>query len=123
MVAGLLAFALTEQLRRCADGALGLLVAAPDAGAAIYHVGQSARGVSVRATVSSTSSQIDALGADPRRADCGRYRSGAGYSVSLTICAVVLATALPLLIRTIRIDRQTEVTANEVAADEVAGAE
>jgi hypothetical protein len=43
-----------------------------------------------------------------------------GIPVSLTICAMVLATALPLLIRTIRIDRQTEVAANEVVVDEVA---
>jgi hypothetical protein len=31
-----------------------------------------------------------------------------GIPVSLTICAVVLATALPLLIRTVKLDRLSE---------------
>ena len=51
---------------------------------------------------SSSSSQIDAL----------------GIPVSLTICAVVLATALPLLIRTIRIDRREEVAVSEITVAE-----
>jgi hypothetical protein len=41
-----------------------------------------------------------------------------GIPVSLTICAMVLVTALPLLIRTIRIDRQEEVAVNEVVVAE-----
>jgi hypothetical protein len=41
-----------------------------------------------------------------------------GIPVSLTICAVVLATALPLLIRTIRIDRREEAVVSEVAVAE-----
>jgi hypothetical protein len=41
-----------------------------------------------------------------------------GIPVALTICAMMLATALPLLIRTIRIDRRAEGAINEVVATE-----
>ena len=68
----------------------------------------------MRATVISMSSQIDALGQILGGPIVGVIGLALGIPVSLTICAVVLATALPLLIRTIRIDRQTEVAANEV---------
>jgi hypothetical protein len=37
-----------------------------------------------------------------------------GIPVSLTICAVVMATALPLLIRRIKIDRQEDMATTEV---------
>jgi DHA3 family tetracycline resistance protein-like MFS transporter len=121
MVAGLLAFALTNNfviamiafwgfssLRRT----LGPLYTA--------WVNQHAEST-VRATVISMSSQIDALGQILGGPIVGVIGLALGIPVSLTICAVVLATALPLLIRTIKIDRRTEVTARTLAADEVAG--
>jgi MFS transporter, DHA3 family, tetracycline resistance protein len=74
---------------------------------------------SVRATVISMSSQIDALGQILGGPIVGAIGLALGIPVALTICAVILAMALPLLIRTIRIDRQTEVAANEVVVDEV----
>jgi DHA3 family tetracycline resistance protein-like MFS transporter len=121
MVAGLLVFALTNNfliaviafwafagLRRT----LGPLYTA--------WVNQHAEST-VRATVISMSSQIDALGQILGGPIVGVIGLALGIPVSLTICAVVLATALPLLIRTIKIDRRTEVTARTLAADEVAG--
>lgn len=78
---------------------------------------------SVRATVISMSSQIDALGQILGGPLVGVIGLALGIPVSLTICAVVLATALPLLIRTIRIDRQMEVPADEVVVNEVAATE
>ena len=65
---------------------------------------------SVRATVISMSSQIDALGQILGGPIVGAIGLALGIPVALTICAVILATALPLLIRTIRIDQQEEVT-------------
>ncbi|NTU62689.1 MAG: hypothetical protein HGB05_04640 [Chloroflexi bacterium] len=41
-----------------------------------------------------------------------------GIPVSLTICVVVLATVLPLLIRTIRIDRREEMAVSEIPVTE-----
>jgi len=118
MVAGLLAFALTgsfvialiafwgfSSLRRT----LGPLYTA--------WVNQHAES-SVRATVISMSSQIDALGQILGGPLVGAIGLALGIPVSLTICAVVLATALPLLIRTIRIDRQAEMAAAEAVAVE-----
>jgi DHA3 family tetracycline resistance protein-like MFS transporter len=113
MVAGLLAFALTgsfvialiafwgfSSLRRT----LGPLYTA--------WVNQHAES-SVRATVISMSSQIDALGQILGGPVIGAVGLALGIPVSLTICAVVLATALPLLIRTIQIDREEDVVATE----------
>jgi DHA3 family tetracycline resistance protein-like MFS transporter len=118
MVAGLLAFALTgnfaialiafwgfSSLRRT----LGPLYTA--------WVNQHAES-SVRATIISMSSQIDALGQILGGPIVGAIGLALGIPVSLTICAVVLATALPLLIRTIRIDRRAEVAVNEAVAAE-----
>jgi DHA3 family tetracycline resistance protein-like MFS transporter len=118
MVVGLLAFALTgnfviaviafwgfSSLRRT----LGPLYTA--------WVNQHAES-SVRATVISMSSQIDALGQILGGPIVGAIGLALGIPVALTICAVILATALPLLIRTIRIDRQEEVLVSEVAATE-----
>jgi MFS transporter, DHA3 family, tetracycline resistance protein len=73
---------------------------------------------SVRATVISMSSQIDALGQILGGPIVGAIGLALGIPVALTICAVILATALPLLIRTIRIDRREEVIAGEAAAME-----
>jgi MFS transporter, DHA3 family, tetracycline resistance protein len=73
---------------------------------------------SVRATIISMASQIDALGQILGGPLVGAIGLALGIPVSLTICAVVLATALPLLIRTIRIDRQTETAAAEAVAAE-----
>jgi DHA3 family tetracycline resistance protein-like MFS transporter len=118
MVAGLLVFALTgnfviaviafwgfSSLRRT----LGPLYMA--------WVNQHAES-SVRATVISMASQIDALGQILGGPIVGAIGLALGIPVSLTICAVVLATALPLLIRTIRIDRREEVTTAEVGVAE-----
>jgi DHA3 family tetracycline resistance protein-like MFS transporter len=71
---------------------------------------------SVRATVISMSSQIDALGQILGGPIVGVIGLALGIPVSLTICAVVLATALPLLIRTIRIDRHEAAIQQEVTA-------
>jgi len=71
---------------------------------------------SVRATVISMSSQVDALGQILGGPIVGVIGLALGIPVALTICAVILAAALPLLIRTIRIDRQEEVVINEVVA-------
>ena len=114
MVAGLLAFALTgnfvialiafwgfSSLRRT----LGPLYTA--------WVNQHAES-NVRATVISMASQIDALGQILAGPIVGAIGLALGIPVSLTICAIVLATALPLLIRTIRIDRREEMVINEV---------
>ncbi len=73
---------------------------------------------SVRATVISMSSQIDALGQILGGPLVGAIGLALGIPVALTISAVILATALPLLIRTIRIDRQVDATITEVAVTE-----
>jgi len=73
---------------------------------------------SVRATVISMSSQIDALGQILGGPIVGVIGLALGIPIALTICALILATALPLLIRTIRIDRREEAMVNEVAATE-----
>ena len=69
---------------------------------------------SVRATIISMSSQIDALGQILGGPIVGVIGLALGIPVALTISAVVLMTALPLLIRTIRIDQREEATASEV---------
>ena len=71
---------------------------------------------SVRATVISMSSQVDALGQLLGGPIVGVIGLALGIPVALTICAVILAAALPLLIRTIRIDQREEAVINEVVA-------
>jgi MFS transporter, DHA3 family, tetracycline resistance protein len=61
---------------------------------------------SVRATVISMSSQIDALGQILGGPIVGAIGLALGIPMALTISAVILITTLPLLIRTIRIDRR-----------------
>ena len=78
---------------------------------------------SVRATVISMSSQIDALGQILGGPIVGAIGLALGIPVALTICAVILATTLPLLIRTIRFDRRQEALVNEMIVDEVAATE
>jgi hypothetical protein len=63
---------------------------------------------------SSSSNQIDALGQILGGPIVGVIGLALGIPVSLTICAVVLATALPLLIGTIKIDRQEDMATTEV---------
>ncbi|CAG0930739.1 hypothetical protein TFLX_01914 [Thermoflexales bacterium] len=120
MVAGLLTFALTGSFIIAVLALWGFSSLRQTVGP-LYTawVNQHAES-SVRATVISMSSQIDALGQILGGPIVGVIGLALGIPVSLTICAVVLATVLPLLIRTIKIDRQTEVTANEVVVDEVA---
>jgi DHA3 family tetracycline resistance protein-like MFS transporter len=72
---------------------------------------------SVRATVISMSSQIDALGQILGGPIVGAIGLALGIPVALTISAVILVTALPLLIRTIRIDRQVGAAVSEVMAE------
>ena len=123
MVSGLLAFALTGNFVIAALALWGFSALRQTVGP-LYTtwVNQHAES-SVRATVISMSSQIDALGQILGGPVVGVIGLALGIPVSLTICAIVLATALPLLIRTIKIDRQTEGTANEVVVDEVAATE
>jgi MFS transporter, DHA3 family, tetracycline resistance protein len=73
---------------------------------------------SVRATVISMSSQIDALGQILGGPIVGAIGLALGIPVALTICAVILATALPLLIRTIKIDQREEGVVSEAVAVE-----
>jgi hypothetical protein len=64
------------------------------------------------------SSQIDALGQILGGPIVGAIGLALGIPVALTISAVILAAALPLLIRTIRIGRQAAVRTPEVAVSE-----
>jgi DHA3 family tetracycline resistance protein-like MFS transporter len=73
---------------------------------------------SVRATVISMSSQIDAFGQILGGPIVGAIGLALGIPVALTISATILAMALPLLIRTIRVDRREEVAINEVVVAE-----
>ena len=66
----------------------------------------------------SSSSQIDALGQILGVPIVDVIGLALGIPAALTIGAVILATSLPLLIRTIRIDRREEVMVNEVVAAE-----
>ncbi len=72
----------------------------------------------MRATIISMSSQIDALGQILGGPLVGAIGLALGIPAALTICAIVLAAAVPLLIRTIRIDRQEEGAVNEVIVTE-----
>lgn len=118
MVAGLLAFALTGNFVIALLALWGFSSLRQTVGP-LYTtwVNQHAES-SVRATVISLSSQIDALGQILGGPIVGAIGLALGIPVSLTICAVVLATALPLLIRTIRIDRREEAAASEVVVAE-----
>lgn len=73
---------------------------------------------SVRATVISMSSQIDAFGQILGGPIVGAIGLALGIPAALTISVTILAMALPLLIRTIRIDRQEEVVTGEVVVAE-----
>jgi DHA3 family tetracycline resistance protein-like MFS transporter len=118
MVAGLLTFALTNNFIIAVIAFWGFSSLRRTLGP-LYTawVNQHAES-NVRATVISMSSQIDALGQILGGPMVGAIGLALGIPVSLTICAVVLATALPLLIRTIRIDRREEVTTAEVGVAE-----
>ncbi len=114
MVAGLLAFAVTGNFVVALVAFWGFSALRRTLGP-LYTawVNQHAES-SVRATIISMSSQIDALGQILGGPIVGAIGLALGIPVALTICAVILATALPLLIRTIRIDRQEEATIPEV---------
>lgn len=73
---------------------------------------------SVRATVISMSSQIDAFGQILGGPIVGAIGLALGIPAALVVSALILSTVLLLLIRTIRIDRQEEVAVNEVVAAE-----
>jgi MFS transporter, DHA3 family, tetracycline resistance protein len=114
MVAGLLTFALTGNFIIALLALWGFSSLRQTLGP-LYTtwVNQHAES-SVRATVISMASQIDALGQILGGPIVGAIGLALGIPVALTISAVILATALPLLIRTIRIDRREEVVATEV---------
>jgi DHA3 family tetracycline resistance protein-like MFS transporter len=118
MVAGLLTFALTGNFVIAVLALWGFSSLRQTVGP-LYTtwVNQHAES-SVRATVISMSSQIDALGQILGGPIVGAIGLALGIPVALTICAVILATALPLLIRTIWIDRRAEASAVEVVAVE-----
>jgi DHA3 family tetracycline resistance protein-like MFS transporter len=120
MVAGLLAFALTGSFAVALIAFWGFSALRRTLGP-LYTawVNQHAES-SVRATIISMSSQIDALGQILGGPLVGAIGLALGIPVSLTICAVVLATALPLLVRTIRIDRREEMAAEAVAVEAAA---
>ncbi len=118
MVAGLLTFALTGNFLIALLALWGFSSLRQTTGP-LYTawVNQHAES-SVRATIISMSSQIDALGQILGGPIVGAIGLALGIPVSLTICAVVLATTLPLLIRTIRIDRREEAAIDGVAVAE-----
>jgi DHA3 family tetracycline resistance protein-like MFS transporter len=116
MVAGLLTFALTGNFVIAVLALWGFSSLRQTVGP-LYTtwVNQHAES-SVRATIISMSSQIDALGQILGGPIVGAIGLALGIPVALTISAVILVAALPLLIRTIRIDRQEKVAVAEVAA-------
>ncbi len=118
MVAGLLTFALTGNFVIALLALWGFSSLRQTVGP-LYTawVNQHAES-SVRATIISMSSQIDALGQILGGPLVGVIGLALGIPVSLTICAVILATALPLLIRTIRIDQREEAAVSEVVVAE-----
>ncbi len=118
MVAGLLAFALTGNFAIAVLALWGFSSLRQTLGP-LYTtwVNQHAES-NVRATIISLSSQIDALGQILGGPIIGAIGLALGIPVSLTICAIVLATALPLLIKTIRIDRRQHIIAGEVITAE-----
>ncbi len=118
MVAGLLAFALTGNFVIALIAFWGFSALRRTLGP-LYTawVNQHAES-SVRATIISMSSQIDELGQILGGPIVGAIGLALGIPVSLTICSVVLATALPLLIRTIRIDQREVAMVDEAVAAE-----
>jgi DHA3 family tetracycline resistance protein-like MFS transporter len=118
MVAGLLTFAVTGQFVIALIAFWGFSSMRQTVGPLYTAWVNQHTESSVRATVISMSSQIDALGQILGGPIVGAIGLALGIPVALTISAVILATALPLLIRTIRIDRHEEVTVNEVVAAE-----
>ncbi len=116
MVAGLLAYALTSSFIIALIAFWGFASLRRTVGP-LYTawVNQHAES-SVRATIISMSSQIDALGQILGGPLVGAIGLTLGIPVALTVCAVILATTLPLLIRTIRLNRQPEAANAEVAA-------
>ncbi len=117
MVAGLLAFALTGDFVVALVAFWGFSALRRTLGP-LYTawINQHAES-SVRATIISMSSQIDALGQILGGPIVGAIGLALGIPVSLTICAVILATALPLLIRTIQIDRQATSSGEVIVAE------
>jgi MFS transporter, DHA3 family, tetracycline resistance protein len=118
MVAGLLVFALTGNFVIALIAFWGFSALRRTTGPLYTAWVNQHTESSVRATVISMSSQIDALGQILGGPIVGAIGLALGIPVALTICAVILATALPLLIRTIRLDRREEALINEVAATE-----
>jgi DHA3 family tetracycline resistance protein-like MFS transporter len=118
MVAGLLTFALTGQFVIALIAFWGFSSMRQTVGPLYTAWVNQHTESSVRATVISMSNQIDALGQILGGPIVGAIGLALGIPVALTISAVILATALPLLIRTIRIDRQTDVATTSVVAVE-----
>jgi DHA3 family tetracycline resistance protein-like MFS transporter len=118
MVAGLLVFALTGSFVIALIAFWGFSAVRRTTGPLYTAWVNQHTESSVRATVISMSSQIDALGQILGGPIVGAIGLALGIPVALTISAVILATALPLLIRTIRIDRQTDVATTSVVAVE-----
>ncbi|MFN8594668.1 MAG: MFS transporter [Anaerolineae bacterium] len=75
---------------------------------------------SVRATVISMSSQVDAFGQIVGGPIVGGIGNTFGLRAALTSSAVILTSALPLLTRVIRLDRQSGGATNAVVVNEVA---
>jgi len=115
MVAGLLVFALTGNFVIALIAFWGFSALRRTTGPLYTAWVNQHTESNVRATVISMSSQVDALGQILGGPIVGAIGLALGIPVALTISAVILAMALPLLIRTIRIDRREEAMVNEVA--------
>lgn len=74
---------------------------------------------SVRATVISMSSQVDAFGQIVGGPIVGGIGNTFGLRAALTSSAAILAAALPLLARVIKLDRHAETIGREAAANKV----
>jgi DHA3 family tetracycline resistance protein-like MFS transporter len=118
MVAGLLVFALTGSFVIALIAFWGFSAVRRTTGPLYTAWVNQHTESSVRATVISMSSQIDALGQILGGPIVGAIGLALGIPVALTISAVILAAALSLLIRTIRIGRQADVRTSEVAVSE-----
>ena len=114
MVAGLLVFALTGNFVIALIAFWGFSALRRTTGPLYTAWVNQHTESNVRATVISMSSQIDALGQILGGPIVGAIGLALGIPVALTISAVILATALPLLIRTIRIDQREEAMVSEV---------
>ncbi len=120
MVVGLFVFALTDNFAS-ALLAFWTLSAARNTLIPLYTtwVNQHVES-SVRATVISMSSQVDAFGQIVGGPIVGGIGNTFGLRAALTSSAVILTSALPLLARVIRLDRQTAAAVRDVAVNEVA---